>query len=58
MTNEAIRLGADDFMLKPKDIPQLRLIADELVATIRHLTTDMPPPAGTDACNPAQRRER
>jgi two-component system, chemotaxis family, protein-glutamate methylesterase/glutaminase len=45
MTNEAIRLGADDFMLKPKDVPQLRLIADELVATIRHLTTDpMPSP--------------
>jgi two-component system chemotaxis response regulator CheB len=42
MTTEAIRLGADDFMLKPKDIPQLRLIAEELVATIRHLTTDMP----------------
>ncbi|MFZ1126847.1 chemotaxis-specific protein-glutamate methyltransferase CheB [Methanoregula sp.] len=39
MTTEAIRLGADDFMLKPKDIPQLRLIADELVATIRHLIT-------------------
>ena len=43
MTNEAIRLGADDFMLKPKDIPQLRLIADELVATIHHLTTDILP---------------
>ncbi|MEN6395158.1 MAG: chemotaxis-specific protein-glutamate methyltransferase CheB [Methanoregula sp.] len=40
MTNEAIRLGADDFLLKPKDLPQLRLIADELLATIRHLTTD------------------
>ncbi len=43
MTTEAIRLGADDFLLKPKDIPQLRLIADELVATIHHLTTDLPP---------------
>jgi two-component system chemotaxis response regulator CheB len=43
MTSEAIRLGADDFLLKPKDIPQLRLIADELVATIHHLTTDILP---------------
>lgn len=43
MTTEAIRLGADDFMLKPKDLPQLRLIADELVATIRHLTTNRIP---------------
>jgi two-component system chemotaxis response regulator CheB len=39
MTTDAIRLGADDFMLKPKDIPQLRLVADELIATIHHLTT-------------------
>ena len=44
MTAEAIRLGADDFMLKPKDVPQLRLIADELVATIRHLLTSPPSP--------------
>ena len=42
MTAEAIRLGADDFMLKPKDVPQLRLIADELVATIHHLNTTAP----------------
>ena len=42
MTTEAIRLGADDFMLKPKDVPQLRLIADELVATIHHLTSSLP----------------
>lgn len=42
MTTEAIRLGADDFMLKPKDIPKLRLIADELISTIRHLTSAMP----------------
>jgi len=41
MTTEAIRLGADDFLLKPKDLPQLRLIADELVATVHHLTTDI-----------------
>lgn len=44
MTNEAIRLGADDFLLKPKDIPELRQIADELVATVRHLVTDLPQP--------------
>ena len=42
MTTEAIRLGADNFMLKPKDMPQLRLIADELVATIHHLTSAVP----------------
>ena len=44
MTAESIRLGADDFMLKPNDIPQLRLIADELIATIRHLITSPPSP--------------
>ncbi|HNX17343.1 MAG TPA: chemotaxis-specific protein-glutamate methyltransferase CheB [Methanoregula sp.] len=44
MTTEAIRLGADDFMLKPKDLPQLRLIADELIATIHYLTADQLPP--------------
>jgi two-component system chemotaxis response regulator CheB len=44
MTTEAIRLGADDFMLKPKDVPKLRLITDELLDTIRHLTTDPPAP--------------
>jgi len=44
MTTEAIRLGADDFMLKPKDVPQLRLIADELIAALRHLATVPPIP--------------
>jgi two-component system chemotaxis response regulator CheB len=44
MTTEAIRLGADDFMLKPKDVSQLRLIADELVATIHHLINAPPSP--------------
>ena len=39
MTFEAIRLGADDFMLKPKDLPHVRDIADELVSKIRHLPT-------------------
>ncbi|MGA2104116.1 MAG: chemotaxis-specific protein-glutamate methyltransferase CheB [Methanoregula sp.] len=42
MTTEAIRLGADDFMLKPKDVPQLRLIAEELVATIHHVINTPP----------------
>lgn len=37
MTNEAIRLGADDFMLKPTDMPHLREIGDELIAKIKHL---------------------
>jgi two-component system chemotaxis response regulator CheB len=38
-THEAIRLGADDFMLKPKDIPHVRDIADELVSKILHLVS-------------------
>ncbi len=38
-TVEAIRLGADDFMLKPKDLPHVREIADELVEKVRHLVT-------------------
>jgi len=37
MTVEAIRLGADDFMLKPTDMPHLREIGNELVAKIKHL---------------------
>jgi two-component system, chemotaxis family, protein-glutamate methylesterase/glutaminase len=39
MTVQAIRLGADDFMLKPKDIPHVREIGDELVSKIKHLLT-------------------
>ncbi|MDD1695193.1 MAG: chemotaxis-specific protein-glutamate methyltransferase CheB [Methanoregula sp.] len=38
-TLEAIHLGADDFMLKPKDIPHVREIGDELVSKIKHLVT-------------------
>jgi two-component system, chemotaxis family, protein-glutamate methylesterase/glutaminase len=38
-TTEAIRLGADDFMLKPKDLPHVRDIGDELVAKVKHLMT-------------------
>ncbi|AGB02551.1 chemotaxis-specific protein-glutamate methyltransferase CheB [Methanoregula formicica] len=39
MTTRAIRLGADDFMLKPKDIPHVRVIGDELVTKLKHLVT-------------------
>jgi two-component system, chemotaxis family, protein-glutamate methylesterase/glutaminase len=39
MTIEAIRCGADDFMLKPTDMPHLREIGDELVAKIKHLVS-------------------
>jgi two-component system, chemotaxis family, protein-glutamate methylesterase/glutaminase len=45
MTHQAIRLGADDFMLKPTDIPKVREIAEELISKIKHL-----------ASLPAQRR--
>jgi len=39
MTYEAIHLGADDFMLKPKDLPHVREIGNELVAKVKHLIT-------------------
>jgi two-component system chemotaxis response regulator CheB len=39
MTHRAIQLGADDFMLKPKDIPHVREIGDELISKIKHLVT-------------------
>ncbi|MCK9581226.1 MAG: chemotaxis-specific protein-glutamate methyltransferase CheB [Methanoregula sp.] len=39
MTTQAIRLGADDFMLKPKDIPHVREIGAELVSKVKHLIT-------------------
>lgn len=39
LTHEAIRLGAADFMLKPKDLPRVRTIRDELIAKVRHLAT-------------------
>jgi len=39
MTTRAIRLGADDFMLKPKDLPHVRVIGDELVTKLKHLVT-------------------
>lgn len=39
ITTTAIRLGADDFMLKPRDIPHVREINDDLVSKVRHLMT-------------------
>jgi two-component system chemotaxis response regulator CheB len=39
MTHQAIRLGADDFMLKPTDLPHVREISEELVVKIKHLLT-------------------
>lgn len=39
MTRLAIQLGADDFMLKPKDIPHVRGIGDDLIAKIKHMLT-------------------
>lgn len=39
LTHQAIRLGADDFMLKPKDIPHVREIGEELISKIKHLVT-------------------
>jgi len=37
MTRQAIRLGADDFMPKPKDIPHVKEIGNELISKIKHL---------------------
>ncbi len=39
LTHQAIRLGADDFMLKPKDIPHVREIGQELINAVKHLMT-------------------
>jgi two-component system, chemotaxis family, protein-glutamate methylesterase/glutaminase len=39
LTHQAIQLGADDFMLKPKDIPHVREIGQELINAIKHLIT-------------------
>ncbi|WP_214019577.1 chemotaxis-specific protein-glutamate methyltransferase CheB [Methanoculleus sp.] len=48
MTHRALRLGADDFMLKPRDVPNVRGIERELVQKIRNqvlLPTIVRPPA-------------
>ena len=53
MTAQALRLGADDFMFKPKEITQTRGIEQELIHKIRNLM-DLPihtpdtPPSGTE----------
>jgi two-component system chemotaxis response regulator CheB len=36
-TREAIFLGADDFMLKPKNLPNIREIGLELISKVKHL---------------------
>jgi two-component system chemotaxis response regulator CheB len=37
LTTQGIRLGADDFMLKPKDIPHVREIGQELIDKVKHI---------------------
>jgi two-component system chemotaxis response regulator CheB len=37
LTREAILLGADDFMVKPKNLPTIREISLELISKIKHL---------------------
>ncbi len=37
LTTQAIQLGADDFMLKPKDIPHVREISAELINKVKHI---------------------
>ncbi len=39
MTNEAIHLGADDFMVKPADLAHVREIGLELIAKVKHLAS-------------------
>ncbi|NLA38941.1 MAG: chemotaxis-specific protein-glutamate methyltransferase CheB [Methanomicrobiales archaeon] len=39
MTHRALRLGADDFMLKPRDVPNVRGIEKELVHKIKNLVS-------------------
>jgi two-component system, chemotaxis family, protein-glutamate methylesterase/glutaminase len=39
MTTQAIHLGADDFMLKPTDIPHVREIGAELISKIKHIAS-------------------
>lgn len=42
MTREAIFLGADDFLLKPKNLPGIREVSQELISKIKHLAS-LPP---------------
>lgn len=39
MTHRALRLGADDFMLKPRDVPKVRGIERELIQKIKNLVS-------------------
>ncbi len=39
MTHQALRLGADDFMLKPRDVPSVRGIEQELIQKIHNLVS-------------------
>ena len=39
LTHRALKLGADDFMLKPRNLGKVRAIGDELITKIRHLIT-------------------
>ncbi len=39
MTHQALRLGADDFMLKPRDVPNVRGVERELIQKIRNLVS-------------------
>jgi two-component system chemotaxis response regulator CheB len=58
LTNEAIHLGADDFMVKPKDLPNIREIGRELISKVKHLAT-LPSPehphTGSHPACPADR---
>ena len=58
MTYEAIRLGADDFMLKPKNLPHVREIADELVTKLRNLITIQPHPKTLTSATPTGAADR
>jgi two-component system, chemotaxis family, protein-glutamate methylesterase/glutaminase len=39
LTREAMLLGADDFMVKPKNLPTIREISLELISKLKHLAT-------------------
>ena len=59
MTHGAIRLGADDFMLKPTDLAHVREISEELISKVRHLAAHSsftPSPKPTES--PATLAER
>jgi two-component system chemotaxis response regulator CheB len=50
ITLTSIRLGADDFMLKPRDIPHVREIGQDLISKVRHLVTLHEPVEKHGAC--------